>query len=51
MYTLSWINGFIVIVSSFFFGVVLLGLSQMMTYQEQQLSELEELKEIMKSEK
>ncbi len=49
--TRSWMNGLIVIVSNFFIGVVLLGLSQIMTYQEQQLSELEELKEIMKSEK
>ncbi|MGB7999212.1 MAG: hypothetical protein WCF60_03835 [Anaerobacillus sp.] len=49
--TRSWMNGLIVIVSNFFIGVVLLGLSQIMTYQEQQLSELAELKEIMKSEK
>ena len=40
----SWFGGVNVIRSSLFFGVILLGLSQIMTYQEQQLSETEELK-------
>ncbi|MDO6657775.1 hypothetical protein [Anaerobacillus sp. 1_MG-2023] len=44
----SWFDGVNVIGSSLFFGVILLGLSQIMTYQEQQLSETEELKRMIK---
>jgi uncharacterized membrane protein YiaA len=46
--SLSWSNGFVMIMTSFFFGVILLGLSQIMTYQELQLDKMEELKLIVK---
>ena len=44
----SWFGGLNVIGSSLFFGVILLGLSQIMTYQEQHLNETEELKRMIK---
>jgi uncharacterized membrane protein YiaA len=46
--SLSWSNGFVMIMTSLFFGVILLGLSQIMTYQELQLDKMEELKLIVK---
>ena len=46
--SLSWVNGFVAIISSFFSGTLLLGFSQIMTYQEQQLAEMEEVKVILK---
>ena len=46
--TLSWANGFVAIATSLFSGTLLLGLSQIMTYQEQRLEEMEEVKLILK---
>ncbi len=46
--SLSWVNGLGTIISSLFFGTLLLGISQIMTYQEQQLTEIEELTFILK---